>query len=344
MLPHFASFFSDHLFQSWLCSCLSIKDEWLSVDNIDRRKNLSVQDFIDNYEEPNIPVIITDALFSWPALTKWNKDYLVKAAGDSKLAVGPVEMTMENYFTYSESICEERPLYLFDPHFIEKMPSLSEDFDVPIYFREDLFSILGNERPHYRWLIVGPARSGSSFHIDPNSTSAWNAVVKGTKKWILFPPDVNPPGVHPSADGVEVAAPVSIMEWFMNFYKLAKEWKKKPIECICREGELIFIPNGWWHLVLNLEESIAITQNYVSRSNLLNVLEFLKRPNSAQLVSGTKDRVNLYNKFKSAYVQLFPGSIEELEKKAVARAKQSKSGSFWDSVTDANVGSFKFGF
>jgi len=39
-----------------------------------------------------------------------------------------------------------------------------------------------------RWLIVGPARSGSSFHVDPNCTSAWNAVVRGSKKWIMFPP------------------------------------------------------------------------------------------------------------------------------------------------------------
>lgn len=337
-------FFSDYLFQSWLCSSLKMKEEWLLVDNIDRRNDLSVQEFIDRYEEPNRPVIITDALSNWSALGKWSKEYLVKAARDVKLAVGPVEMAMDKYFLYSDSACEERPLYLFDPKFGEKIPILNEDYEVPIYFREDLFSILGKERPDYRWLIIGPARSGSSFHIDPNSTSAWNAVVKGAKKWILFPPDVDPPGVHPSPDGVEVAAPVSIMEWFMNFYEQTKLWKKRPVECICRTGEVMFIPNGWWHLVVNLEDSIAITQNYVSRSNLVNVLEFLNRPNSAQLVSGTRDRVNLYDKFKSMYERSFPGSIKELERKAEEKAKHSKTVSFWETATDAKVGGFKFGF
>lgn len=260
------NFYSDSLFQSWLCASLEIKKDWLQIDNIDRRSSLSVKEFVELYEEPGKPVIITDAVDSWPAMSRWkNREYLMQHAGNVSFAAGPVDLDLKSYFTYADSVQEERPLYLFDPKFGEKAPQLAADYDVPSYFKEDLFGILGKERPDYRWLIVGPARSGSSFHIDPNSTSAWNAVVKGSKKWILYPPEVVPPGVHPSPDGAEVATPVSITEWFMNFYEEARRRKEKPVECICRAGELMFIPHGWWHTVINLEDSIAVTQNYVSR-------------------------------------------------------------------------------
>ncbi|XP_028784919.1 F-box protein At5g06550 [Neltuma alba] len=337
-------FYSDYLFQSWLCANLEMKPEWLVRDNIVRKRGISVEEFVKNFEEPNRPVLLEGCLDNWDALKKWDRDYLVQLCGDVKFSVGPVEMRLEDYFEYSDHVREERPLYLFDPKFAEKVPNLDSQFDVPAYFQEDLFSVLGRERPDYRWIIVGPAGSGSSFHVDPNSTSAWNAVIKGSKKWILFPPDVIPPGVLPSPDGAEVASPVSIIEWFMNFYGATKSWKKKPIECVCKAGEVVFVPNGWWHLVINLEESIAITQNFVSRGNLLNVLDFLKRPNASVLVSGTRDRVNLYDKFRNAIEDSFPGIIDELTRKEEQKQIQQKKLSFWDSVTDSKVGAFKFSF
>lgn len=258
-------FYSDYLFQSWLCANLEMKPEWLVRDNIVRKKGISVEEFVKNFEEPNRPVLLEGCLDNWDALKNWDRDYLVQLCGDVKFSVGPVEMKLEDYFWYSDQVREERPLYLFDPKFVEKVPNLGLQYEAPVYFQEDLFGVLGKGRPDYRWIIIGPAGSGSSFHVDPNSTSAWNAVIKGSKKWILFPPDVVPPGVHPSPDGAEVASPVSIIEWFMNFYGATKNWIKKPIECICKAGEVVFVPNGWWHLVINLEDSIAITQNYVSR-------------------------------------------------------------------------------
>ncbi|XP_031395524.1 F-box protein At5g06550 [Punica granatum] len=337
-------FYSDYLFQSWLCANLEMKPEWLERDNIVRKRGISVEEFINGFEEPNKPVLLEGCMDNWAALEKWNRDYLVDLCGDVRLAVGPVEMKLEDYFCYSDQTREERPLYLFDPKFAEKVPVLGSEYEVPVYFREDLFSVLGNERPDYRWIIIGPGGSGSSFHIDPNSTSAWNAVIKGSKKWVLFPPDVVPPGVHPSPDGAEVACPVSIIEWFMNFYGATKSWKKRPIECICKAGEVIFVPNGWWHLVINLEESIAITQNYVSRRNLLNVWDFLKKPNASTLISGTRDRVNLYDKFRNAIEASFPGTIEQLTRTAEETAALQKKPSFWDSVTDSKAGAFKFSF
>jgi hypothetical protein len=34
-----------------------------------------------------------------------------------------------------------------------------------------------------------------------------------------------PPGIYPSPDGADVAAPVSIIEWFLNFYDEARQSK-----------------------------------------------------------------------------------------------------------------------
>jgi hypothetical protein len=195
----------------------------------------------------------------------------------------------------------------------------------------DLFSVLGSNRPDYRWLIVGPERSGSTFHIDPNSTSAWNACIKGSKKWILYPPTITPPGVFPSKDGSEVTAPQSLCEWFLNYYPQIKDAPAdmQPIEAVCKAGELLFVPHNWWHAVINLQDSIALTQNFVGMENLANVLKFCKYKKC--LVSGYA-RDDLYTDF-----------INGLKKNNV-EIPLHESPQIWDSIKPSENVSFQFKF
>lgn len=96
---------------------------------------------------------------------------------------GNMEMIAEDYFCYMSRQQDDGPLYLFDKDFAGHAAPLAADYSAPPAFQEDLFALLGDARPDFRWLIIGPGRSGSTFHVDPNATSAWNACVRGRKLW-----------------------------------------------------------------------------------------------------------------------------------------------------------------
>jgi hypothetical protein len=299
--------FSDRLYQAWYCAQI---DPWIwcKKDNVERRNNLSIEEFKNLYETPNKPVVITDIVTNWKSYS-WTREKLIDKYGQIQFRTDFefTDMKLVDYLLYCEKVIEERPVYLFDNSFAERAPEMLTEFEVPKYFKEDFFDLLNDhpkDRPSFRWLLVGPTRAGATFHKDPNFTSAWHGLILGKKKWILYPPDFTPLGVFPSEDGQQVTTPDTMVQWFMDFYPL--KTPVTPIECVLNAGELMFIPSGWWHSVVNLEESVAITQNFVSRSNLKNVYDFLK----------TKKNKSLHTLFASKLEENFPDLHAELSQKS----------------------------
>ncbi|KAL3477521.1 hypothetical protein BJX99DRAFT_257338 [Aspergillus californicus] len=354
-----SNLFSDTLHRPFYCAHISLNPYASNIpakNQITRLPNLSPEEFQDKWSDT--PFILTEPVKEWPAYHQWSVDTLVPKHGETLFRAEAVDWPLETYIDYMKNNSDESPLYLFDKEFASKMglkesPIREATYWQPPCFGEDFFSVLGNDRPDRQWLIIGPERSGSTFHKDPNATSAWNAVVRGSKYWIMFPSSSKlppPPGVYVSDDQSEVTSPLSIAEWLLGFHAEAR-LTPGCIEGICQEGEILHVPSGWWHLVVNLEPAIAITQNFIPRAHLIAALDFLSH--KADQISGfRKDVHNPYERFvakmQESHPDLLQSALDELKQKAEGKKRK------WDEIvhgppnTDGNTtserGGFSFGF
>lgn len=367
--------YSDALFRPYFCACASLEPyvrEIPARNEIARLPDLTHDEFT-NGGWANKPFILTDPVKSWPVYRDWSKDKLLKEHAKTAFRAEAVDWPLDKYVEYMDNSVDESPLYLFDCRFAEKMglhpgdrpvPDGAEaDYTPPAAFGSDLFNVLGTARPNDRWLIVGPARSGSTFHKDPNGTSAWNAVIRGSKYWLMFPALLSkidsrtgesktealppPPGVFLSPDGSEVTSPLSIAEYLHSFHEIAR---KTPhcIEGICHEGEILHVPSGWFHLVLNLEESIALTQNFIAEAHLRDVLLFLRdSPDQISGFSRDTDTTTVYERFMDRLGEAYP-DVAAKARRELAEYDQQKhqpaAKSKWEELTTESSTGFSFGF
>jgi histone arginine demethylase JMJD6 len=161
----------------------------------------------------------------------------------------------------------------FKPHSQHRPPVFGPSIIADSFF--SIYFILC--RPPYRWWLMGPKRSGTCVHIDPLATSAWNTLIVGQKRWVLFPPHVSKSIVKGSGlvrsdeDDEAVHYFSFILPRIKRKASMLKGIPKYKDFC-CFEftqnaGETIYVPNGWWHAVLNLTDTVAVTQNFCSPRN-----------------------------------------------------------------------------
>ncbi|XP_070559807.1 uncharacterized protein [Ptychodera flava] len=226
-----------------------------SVCNIDRRfsQELSPVEFERTYRHKR-PVLVSFEHGSkdWTDPEQWTRQDLMQKYSAWEIASGKSDDIVRNggsgneissFAEYVNKIMDNRdgtnePMYVFDRLFY-KDSSLPSTIRVPAYFevKDELDDSI---------FFLGASESGVSFH---KHADAWNGVVFGRKRWFLYPPDKTPPGgVWPG---------YSSLDWFKNVYPLLDE-DDKPLECVQEAGEILYIPESFYHGTLNIGDTIAV--------------------------------------------------------------------------------------
>jgi histone arginine demethylase JMJD6 len=178
-----------------------------------------------------------------------------------------IKIKLKNYIHYLVHQEDDSPLYLFEN--CDENKKIKKKYDVPKFFKEDYFNYINElKRPPFRWLLIGPKRSGTTLHKDPLDTSAWNVSLQGYKLWVFFE-NKYPKWIVNGRQYKQAEENMEAIDYFLIHLPRLRE-KEPNIQiktCIQGPNDTVFVPGGWWHAVLNLTDTLAVTQNYMNSVN-----------------------------------------------------------------------------
>jgi ribosomal protein L16 Arg81 hydroxylase len=245
---------------------------------VERRSNLSLEEFRQSYLRARRPVVITDAIDHWPARSLWSFEYLKRTMGAERVAVfrydeefTPDAVTEMNLGDYIDGVTtrdwKEFPYYLRDNwRLFHAFPQLLKEHDVPSYFF-DWFRLLPPfMRLPYPRIFIGPKDAITPLHHDIWGTHAWLSQLVGRKRWLLFP-----------ADQRKYLYEYNVRPESPDLTRHPLYQEARPLEALIGPGDTIWVPGMWSHWVHSLEAGISLTYNYMGpgcfRSCLSNALK-----------------------------------------------------------------------
>jgi len=203
-----------------------------------------------------------------------------------------VELPLEEYVSYAKSNDFDWPFYVWERNFNGERSKLLEDWQVPRLFADDLYDITPEVRDFlpltcHLFLLVGGRRTGSNLHLDPKWSSAWNTLLCGRKRWVMFPRDAPAKEIGASeGDAYKSAGPQAY--WWLDHYPRLRAQGSKygMVDIVQGPGDTIFVPAGWWHATLSLPEdgedvTIACTRNVFPPASLNYVLPRMRAADPA---------------------------------------------------------------
>lgn len=248
----------------------------LTLVSADHRTHLSTEEFRSRYlAGDGTPVVVTDAVEQWPARA-WSFDFFRQRYGDDVVIVADTlgrpnaarKATIRDFLNYVEypdgsalsQVPTPTPLYMNSYSPFVQHPELLDDFQEPYFIDNWYRKMKGDFADWYNqgfgWVFLGPAATVTPLHVDLFGTHAWLAQIVGRKRITLYPPSQSS---YLYGGAVDPLRP--------NLERFPLYANATPIELVLEPGEVVFIPTGWFHHVVSLDNSISLTFNFVNESN-----------------------------------------------------------------------------
>ncbi|CAH8446198.1 unnamed protein product [Schistosoma bovis] len=193
------------------------------------------------------------------------------------------EVTVEEFISYWTDKAQgkdDRILYLKDWHYFKKS-SENSWFTLPEYFSSDwlneFWSLRNDLSDDFKFLYLGSHGTWTPLHADVYRSFSWSANILGHKRWWIFPP-----GEERKLLSSNGQIPFDIRSIIKDRtdvkYYLVDQYS----------GQVVFVPSGWYHQVINMTDCISINHNWFNATNVSHVWDHLQDQLKAVEVS-TKD-------------------------------------------------------
>lgn len=227
---------------------------------IERVRDISKKDFINNYYKPQKPVLIEGLTQNWEAFQKWNLDYIQKHAGDQIVplynneptkgkqnsAEPATKMKMAAYIELIKTQPTDLRIFFYDLKV--KLPELLKDFEYP-----DIGMKFFKRLPV---LFFGGEGSKVLPHYDMDLADLVHFHFHGTKSVTLFSPEQTkylykiPFAVH-NLESIDLDNP--------DFEKYPALKYLEGLQATMKHGDALYMPSGYWHYIKYLDGGFSMT-------------------------------------------------------------------------------------
>lgn len=222
--------------------------------SVPRAATLTAAAFTAHYRHDS-PVVVRVAAQSDTFLAQLSRSALLSTHGDAELLLSSAETA-----SYDKRRAKLRDYIAGFPVSAPKQRDASAEPPPFVLFGDNVDTFAGLTASYKQPPLAGAfGRVALSFGVAPPGSGVpfhthgptWAEALVGRKRWLLYPPEERPP-----FDGG-----ASTLSWLRRWQggDRAIAAHGPPLDCTLGPGEALYLPSGWWHATLNVDEAVFLS-------------------------------------------------------------------------------------